>query len=73
MTACQVKLRMDDRLGILVRCGRPDAGLARVSCSRMGHTETLVMCNKCLYAIMYCEQCMEQDHLLIRASVLALR
>lgn len=66
-----MKLKVDERLGVLVRCNRPDAGLARVTCARMGHTEMLVLCNKCLYAITYCEQCMAVDHLLVRAKVLA--
>lgn len=72
MTACQVKLKTDDRLGVLIPCNRPDAGLARVSCPRMGHVEVAVMCRRCLYAIQYCEQCLTEDHLLVRAKVLAL-
>jgi hypothetical protein len=72
MTACQVRLKTDDRLGVLIPCNRPDAGLARIVCPRMGHTEIAVMCNKCLYAVVYCEQCLAQDQLLVRSRVLAL-
>lgn len=69
---CQVKIRTDDRLSILIPCGQPDAGLARVSCARAGHVEQAVMCRRCLGARLYCQQCMDEDRMLVRASVLML-
>ena len=68
-----MKVMTDSRLQVLRPCGRSDASLVRVSCARMGHVENVVMCNKCMHAITYCEQCMEQDHMLVRATRLALK
>lgn len=70
MTACQVKIRTDDRLSILVPCGKPDAVMARVTCGRAGHAENLIMCRRCMGAMLYCEQCMDEDRMLVRATLL---
>jgi len=72
MTACQMRIKTDERLSLLVPCGRPDTALIRVACPRMGHVENVVMCRRCMHAITYCQQCFDQDRLLIRASRLAL-
>jgi hypothetical protein len=69
---CQVKVHTDSRLDVLKVCGRPGTGLIRVSCARIGHAEELVMCRRCMHAIMYCEPCMREDRMLVRAVLLAL-
>jgi len=67
-----MKVQADERLDVLIPCGRPDGALVRVTCSRAGHTENVVMCRRCMHAITYCEQCMTTDRMLVRASRLVL-
>jgi hypothetical protein len=66
-----MRVHRDERLSLLVPCGRPDASLVRVSCTRVGHVEYVVMCNKCMHAITYCQECFDTDRMLVRASRLA--
>jgi hypothetical protein len=67
-----MRLKTDERLGLLIPCGRPDAALVRVACPRMGHVENIVMCRRCTTAITYCQECFDADRLLIRSSLLSL-
>lgn len=66
--ACQVKRHKSERLGLLTQCGALDASLVRVTCARAGHAEELVMCRTCMFAILYCEFCLKEDQMLVRAT-----
>ncbi len=66
-----MKVRADDRLGLLIPCGRPGATLMRVTCPRAGHVEQVLMCRRCEHAITYCQECFDADRMLVRARLLA--
>lgn len=72
MTACQMNVKCDERLSILMPCGRPDATLVRVACSRMNHVELVIMCRRCMNALTYCQACFDDDRMLVRASKIIL-
>lgn len=72
VSSCQMKIHTSDRLDVLVPCGRPDAALVRVSCTRMGHVENVTMCSNCARAVTYCQACFDTDKMLVRATILAL-
>jgi len=67
MAACQLAVKQDERLNT-VRCGRSPALPVRLACPRLGHVEESVLCSRCITGIMYCEECFNQDRLLVRVK-----
>lgn len=66
-----MQVKTDERLAT-VPCGQPDAALVRVICPRAGHVEEVPMCARCMRAITYCQQCFDEDRMLVRAAILVL-